>query len=342
MEKNESYSRMKLSDKERSHKELMVSILKGLSDTPLVLKGGTALFLGYGLTRFSEDLDFDAPRKLNLFSKIKNSIPSTIELNDIHIKKDTQTVSRYIVDYYIPKLKESAKLKIEISYRTPIQEKDVYQLDGMRFASIEKLIDYKLQAAYDGETSRSKVRDLYDIHFLAFNYSEKFSKKDAERLVNFSKNPDFIVEKYKDNLLFDNILNGKMDLETLALELSEKSEKILKDINTRECVNLNVQKNNSEYVFFSSPLNTEYTEAKSLGAKWDRELGCWRVSSDLNVRPFLDKGWIRLSDEDIEKIRKEKQERDALRKELKVEKDTQNKITQSNSIDSAKKKGRSR
>lgn len=39
MEKNESYSRMNLSDKERSHKELMVSILKGLSDTPLVLKG---------------------------------------------------------------------------------------------------------------------------------------------------------------------------------------------------------------------------------------------------------------------------------------------------------------
>ena len=101
---------MNLSDKERSHKELMVSILKGLSDTPLVLKGETALFLGYGLTRFSEYLDFDAPRKLNLFSKIKNSIPSTIELNDIHIKKDTQTVSRYIVDYYIPKLKESAKM----------------------------------------------------------------------------------------------------------------------------------------------------------------------------------------------------------------------------------------
>lgn len=214
-------------------------------------------------------------------------------------------------------LKESAKLKIEISYRTPIQEKDVYQLDGMRFASIEKLIDYKLRAAYDGETSRSKVRDLYDIHFLAFNYSEKFSKNDAERY-------------------------GKMDLETLALELSEKSEKILKDINTRECVNRNVQKNNSEYVLFSSPLNTEYTEAKSLGAKWDRELECWRVSSDLNVRPFLDKGWRRLSDEDVEKIRKEKQERDALRKELKVEKDNQNKIFQSNSIDSAKKKGRSR
>lgn len=69
---------------------------------------------------------------------------------------------------------------------------------------------------------------------------------------------------------------------------------------------------------------------------------CWRVSSDLNVRPFLDKGWRRLSDEDVEKIRKEKQERDALRKELKVEKDNQNKIFQSNSIDSAKKKGRRR
>lgn len=239
MEKIEPFNRMNLTDKERSHKELMVSILKGLSDTPLVLKGGTALFLGYGLTRFSEDLDFDAPRKLNLFSKIKNSIPYNIELNDIYIKKDTLTVGRYIVDYYVPKLQESAKLKIEISYRTPIQEKDVYLLDGLRFASIEKLIDYKLQAAFDGEISRSKVRDLYDIHFLAFNYCERFSKHDADRLVNFSKNPDFIVEKYKEDLLFDKILNGKLDLETMALELSEKSEEILKDINTREIVNKN-------------------------------------------------------------------------------------------------------
>jgi predicted nucleotidyltransferase component of viral defense system len=52
--------------RDAAHEQLMKSILKGIDDTPLVLKGGTALLLAYGLDRFSEDLDFDAPHKLNL------------------------------------------------------------------------------------------------------------------------------------------------------------------------------------------------------------------------------------------------------------------------------------
>lgn len=48
----------------------MTCILKQLSDTHLVLKGGAALYLGYGLTRFSEDLDFDSSKRLNLLNKI--------------------------------------------------------------------------------------------------------------------------------------------------------------------------------------------------------------------------------------------------------------------------------
>ena len=65
----------------------MVNILKNLTDTPLVLKGGTALYLAYGLPRFSEDLDFDSSKKLNLLSKIKNSAPSELIINNINIKK---------------------------------------------------------------------------------------------------------------------------------------------------------------------------------------------------------------------------------------------------------------
>lgn len=37
-----------------------------------------------------------------------------------------------------------------------------------------------------------------------------------------------------------------------------------------------------------------------------RELGCWSVSSDLNMQPFLDMGWRRLSDKDVETMRKQK------------------------------------
>lgn len=47
MEGTESNCGVKLTDKECYHKKLMVAILRNLADTPLVLKGGTALFLGY-------------------------------------------------------------------------------------------------------------------------------------------------------------------------------------------------------------------------------------------------------------------------------------------------------
>ncbi len=51
---------------EKWHIEVMSSIVKAVSDTTLILKGGTALLLIYGLDRFSEDLDFDSQKKIRL------------------------------------------------------------------------------------------------------------------------------------------------------------------------------------------------------------------------------------------------------------------------------------
>lgn len=62
---NKKPDNIKLNERDKFHEKLMESILKNLSDTPLVLKGGSALYLGYGLNRFSEDLDFDSLKKLN-------------------------------------------------------------------------------------------------------------------------------------------------------------------------------------------------------------------------------------------------------------------------------------
>ena len=42
------------------HIRLMRSISQDLHDLPIVLKGGTAMLLCYGLDRFSKDLDFDS------------------------------------------------------------------------------------------------------------------------------------------------------------------------------------------------------------------------------------------------------------------------------------------
>jgi len=66
---------MELTNIEKDHYLLMTNIVKILSDTPYVLKGGTALMFGYNLDRFSEDLDFDSTKKLNLETKIYDSLP---------------------------------------------------------------------------------------------------------------------------------------------------------------------------------------------------------------------------------------------------------------------------
>ncbi len=51
---------------DRIHRTLIEKIVKGLSDKPLVLKGGTALMLAYNLDRYSEDIDYDSSTKIDL------------------------------------------------------------------------------------------------------------------------------------------------------------------------------------------------------------------------------------------------------------------------------------
>lgn len=211
---------MILSEQETYHEKLMRVIVKNLVDTPMVLKGGTALYLGYGLNRFSENLDFDCCKKINLLSKVKSAIPNGIILNDIHIKKDTDSVGRYMVRYAAKDNKEEQTLKLEVSYRDAPKESEVNVIDGMRIAKVKRIIDNKLCACFDGEHTRTKARDLFDLHFLAKHYEEHFSLDLATRLKEFSKDPDKLVSDYKQNKSEDILLNKIIDLEETALELS--------------------------------------------------------------------------------------------------------------------------
>ncbi len=111
MDGKKSYNRIELTPKEIYHKKLMVSILRKLADTPIVLKSGTALYLGYGLNRFSEDLDLDCYKKINLVSRLKSAIPDGIILDAIYTKKDTDTVGRYMVSYHTQDIQETRLLK---------------------------------------------------------------------------------------------------------------------------------------------------------------------------------------------------------------------------------------
>ena len=55
---------------EREHIAIMTAVASDLASLPLALKGGTALLLCYGLDRFSEDIDLDGRKKLNLRSRL--------------------------------------------------------------------------------------------------------------------------------------------------------------------------------------------------------------------------------------------------------------------------------
>ncbi|WP_208350157.1 nucleotidyl transferase AbiEii/AbiGii toxin family protein [Helicobacter pylori] len=219
MDSKKPHYRVSLSEQALNHEKLMRAIVKNLADTPMVLKGGTALYLGYGLNRFSEDLDFDCYKKINLLGRVKSTIPNGIILNDIHIKKDTDSVGRYMVRYATKDNKEEQTLKLEISYRDAPKESEVNVIEGMRIAKIERIIDNK-----------TKARDLFDLHFLAKHYEEHFNLDLASRLKDFSKDHDKLVSDYLVDVKLDALLNQIMDLEETALELGVMAQLIHKKL----------------------------------------------------------------------------------------------------------------
>ncbi|OOF38505.1 hypothetical protein BKK49_09600 [Rodentibacter rarus] len=215
-----------LTERDKQHERLMRAVLHNLVETPLVLKGGTALYLGYGLNRFSEDLDFDSDKKLNLVNRIKSSAPHGIVIDDVNVKKDTDTVSRYMMNYHIRDTGHKDSLKIEISYRNPPPTEQISVRSGIRVASIERITDNKLSAAFDGENTRTKGRDLFDLHFIAKNYGDTLSLPILERLKAFSQDPDKLVSAYSEDIKADPLLNKIMDADTISLELNEIAERL--------------------------------------------------------------------------------------------------------------------
>lgn len=215
----------KLSNRDAVHQKLMSSVLKNISDTPLVLKGGTSLLLAYGLDRFSEDLDFDSPIKLNLESRIRHSVPRGVELIGIDTLKDTPTVTRYRVRYQSEH--GSRSLKLEVSYRTPVPESEIRFTKGFKVASIRRILDQKLNAAHDGEDVRSKVRDLFDLDFIARQFPVAFTPELVARLNAFAEDPNSLISRYKPDYEEDDLVLDKVDLDELALNLHYSANNIV-------------------------------------------------------------------------------------------------------------------
>lgn len=161
---------------EVTHIEIMRSLAQDFHDLPIVLKGGTALLLCYGLDRFSEDLDFDANKKFNLSGRIESIMARKAEEHTVKTVKNTDTVQRLKI-HYIQKGVDRL-LKLEVSLRDEIKNDDVVLIDGIKTYKVARLIEQKIEALLN----RTKARDLYDVSFLLRQYRTEFTLKAVERL----------------------------------------------------------------------------------------------------------------------------------------------------------------
>ncbi|TQC54117.1 hypothetical protein E1I18_00740 [Mycoplasmopsis mucosicanis] len=188
-----------------NHIKLIKEVLNIIPDN-YVLKGGTALLLDYRLNRFSEDIDLDYLINNKQQNNLKNSLIKFCNQNkyQYYIKKDTESVLRFIIKY------ENKTLKIESSSRDIVSENDYHQsLNGnYNVYSLNSLAQKKL----DAFLNRDKFRDFYDINFLLtqniFNNNqikqieERFNNKSEEMFFR-ELNADTIL---KDNVDFDNFI----------------------------------------------------------------------------------------------------------------------------------------
>jgi predicted nucleotidyltransferase component of viral defense system len=207
-------TKLDLSPERELHVKVMRAIAQDVHDLPMVLKGGTALLLCYGLDRFSEDLDFDAPKKFNITGRVERVLSRFSPSFDVKTVKDTETVHRLKAHY-----RQEANdrlLKIETSFRTVPNPESVVVSDGIRTYRIGALIDQKIDAL----AGRTKARDLYDVAFLARMYREEFSTNALQKLTGLMADVNAMESRFQEAFVDDTILSVEQ-LPALVLQIAE-------------------------------------------------------------------------------------------------------------------------
>lgn len=191
----------------------MRAVAQDLSNLPLALKGGTALLFCYGLDRFSEDIDLDGSKKLNLENRLDAVLARVTSSHDIRIAKDTDTVQRFKIRYQTPKA--VGNLKIEISYRTGFNEADVLLIGGMKTYRVDRLVEQKLRAL-DGRTA---ARDLYDVAFLAERYPESFTVESRDKTQQFLADLNTVESRFRPAFEADDLFADRANVDEVILRL---------------------------------------------------------------------------------------------------------------------------
>ncbi|MEQ8690680.1 MAG: nucleotidyl transferase AbiEii/AbiGii toxin family protein [Pseudomonadales bacterium] len=207
---------MSLSEAQQDeHTAVMTAICRGFNqkNLPMVLKGGTALKLCYGLNRFSEDLDFDCAKSLNLETPLKEifahegKTKAHLRNPDISLKKDTNTVKRYRVVYG-----DNINLKIETSLRGTPDDDDIVEINGILTYKMPKLIQQKLRALQ----GRTAARDLHDVVYLYEHYLDQFGDDELAEITALYNNQSSILDEYNAAYDEDAILSVSDLLEDLS------------------------------------------------------------------------------------------------------------------------------
>ena len=187
---------MSLTDAQQAeHLEVMTEICHSFNRKrlPMVLKGGTALKLCYGLDRFSEYLDFDCAKSLNLDSSIQAVFAQLgksrqhLRNPDTSVTKDSQTVKRYRIIYA-----DDINLKLETSLRGTPNDDDLVELNGILTYKIEKLIQQKLRAL----NGRTAARDLHDVIYLYDKFFDSFGTGEWGEIEALYKNQSSVIDEY--------------------------------------------------------------------------------------------------------------------------------------------------
>lgn len=168
-----------------------------------VFKGGTALYKFYGLSRFSEDLDFSLASELSI-DEIEEIMRICIKNIDIFEIKSIKKIKGSILFKIKCKgiLTEKNTLRIDVSLKNKIllgfdvknYVSDYIDISpfSLRVLKPEEMISEKFHALI----KRDKARDLYDLFFLLRSF--KFNKALVEeklKIFGMTYNISLIKEK---------------------------------------------------------------------------------------------------------------------------------------------------
>ncbi len=205
----------------------MRKICLSVANTPMVLKGGTALLLCYGLDRPSEDLDFDSSKKMGLERRIEAALGHDYRIDAIKTLKNTETVQRLRLSYTHLESGIQRSLKIETSFRVDPAANQINAIAGIRVYKLETLFRQKVQALFQ----RTTGRDLYDVAFILGKNEFKPDRDLLTRLHQDFKNPTRfgeIEQQFREAFQTDPLLS-RYDFDKILLQLSERVEEAYKE-----------------------------------------------------------------------------------------------------------------